>query len=107
EKISNCAAFIFVTPEYNHSYPGVLKNAIDYLWEPWQKKPFIIVSYSPGAIGGARAAEQLRNLLNWIGLHDCGELNITFASRQFTPIAGESLGELASRLHKLFQKLIS
>jgi NAD(P)H-dependent FMN reductase len=47
-----------VTPEYNHSTSGVLKNAIDYLFAEWNNKAVGFVSY--GAVGGARAAEHLR-----------------------------------------------
>jgi NAD(P)H-dependent FMN reductase len=50
--------FIIVTPEYNHSTSGVLKNAIDYLYAEWNNKALGVVSY--GAVGGARAAEHLR-----------------------------------------------
>ena len=50
--------FIFVTPEYNHSTSGVLKNAIDYLHAEWNNKAAAYVSY--GALGGARAIEHLR-----------------------------------------------
>src|SRR5271154_7253470 len=50
--------FIFVTPEYNHSTSGVLKNAIDFLYAEWNNKAMGIVSY--GAAGGTRAAEHLR-----------------------------------------------
>jgi NAD(P)H-dependent FMN reductase len=47
-----------VTPEYNHSTSGVLKNAIDYLFAEWNNKAVGFVSY--GSVGGARAAEHLR-----------------------------------------------
>jgi NAD(P)H-dependent FMN reductase len=60
-KIAEFDAFIFVTPEYNHSVPGSLKNAIDYLYAEWNNKAAGIVSY--GSIGGARSAEQLRLIL--------------------------------------------
>jgi NAD(P)H-dependent FMN reductase len=56
--IAPCDGFIMVTPEYNHSTSGVLKNAIDYLETEWNDKALGIVSY--GAVGGARAAEHLR-----------------------------------------------
>ncbi len=57
-------AFIVVTPEYNHSIPGVLKNALDYL--DWQvsKKPFAIISH--GSAGGARAAGHLKHIISEI-----------------------------------------
>ena len=56
--ISPFDGFVFVTPEYNHSTSGVLKNAIDYLFAEWNNKAMGVVSY--GVIGGARAAEHLR-----------------------------------------------
>ena len=58
EKIAAYDGFVFVTPEYNHSTSGVLKNAIDYLYAEWNNKAVGFVSY--GAVGGARAAEHLR-----------------------------------------------
>jgi len=58
QKIGSYDGFIFVTPEYNHSTSGVLKNAIDYLYAEWNNKAVGFVSY--GSVGGARAAEHLR-----------------------------------------------
>lgn len=57
-KIDSFDAFIFVTPEYNHSIPGALKNAIDFLFKEWNNKAAGFVSY--GSAGGARAVEHLR-----------------------------------------------
>ncbi|MCW2794993.1 NAD(P)H-dependent oxidoreductase [Nocardioides sp.] len=57
-KIGSFDGFIMVTPEYNHSTSGVLKNAIDYLFTEWNHKAVGFVSY--GSVGGARAAEHLR-----------------------------------------------
>ena len=58
-------ALLFVTPEYNYGMPGVLKNAIDWASRPGYKsvlrdKPAVIISTSGGAIGGARATQQLK-----------------------------------------------
>lgn len=61
-KIAEYDGFIFVTPEYNHSIPGVLKNAIDYLQAEWHNKAAAIVGY--GSVGAARAAEHLRGILS-------------------------------------------
>jgi NAD(P)H-dependent FMN reductase len=58
DKIASFDGFIMVTPEYNHSTSGVLKNAIDYLYAEWNNKAVGFVSY--GGVGGARAAEHLR-----------------------------------------------
>jgi NAD(P)H-dependent FMN reductase len=51
-------AFVFVTPEYNHSVPAGLKNALDFLYAEWNNKAAGFVSY--GAAGGVRAVEHLR-----------------------------------------------
>jgi NAD(P)H-dependent FMN reductase len=66
--ISRFDGFIFVTPEYNHSTSGVLKNAIDYLYAEWNNKAMGVVSY--GAVGGARAAEHLRLIAGELKLAD-------------------------------------
>jgi len=57
-KIASFDAFVFVTPEYNHSTSGALKNAIDFLYKEWNNKAAGFVSY--GSAGGARAVEHLR-----------------------------------------------
>ncbi|MET1075549.1 MAG: NAD(P)H-dependent oxidoreductase [Umezawaea sp.] len=54
-------AFVVVTPEYNHSYPASLKNAIDWHFTPWRAKPVGFVSYG-GVSGGLRAVEHLRQV---------------------------------------------
>ena len=53
--------FVFVTPEYNHSTCGALKNAIDYLYREWNNKAAGFVGY--GSAGGARAVEHLRLIM--------------------------------------------
>lgn len=60
-KIAEGDAFIIVTPEYNHGYPAVLKNALDYLSAEWHRKPVAFISY--GTVGGARSVEQLRQVV--------------------------------------------
>src|SRR5258708_19275227 len=62
KKIAAYDGFIFVTPEYNHSTSGVLKNAIDYLYAEWNNKAAAFVSY--GSLGGAPAIEHLRAILS-------------------------------------------
>jgi len=59
-KIKEADAFIIVTPEYNHGYPAVLKNALDWLFYEWNGKPVGFVSY--GTNGGVRSVEQLRQV---------------------------------------------
>jgi NAD(P)H-dependent FMN reductase len=64
--------FVFVTCEYNHSMPGVLKNALDHLYAEWTNKAAGLVSY--GGTGGTRAAEQLRLV--------CGALQMADVTQQ-------------------------
>src|SRR6478672_6771256 len=66
--IARFDGFVFVTPEYNHSTSGVLKNAIDYLYAEWNNKAMGVVSY--GAVGGARAAEHLRLIAGELQMAD-------------------------------------
>ena len=54
-------AFVVVTPEYNHSFPASLKNAIDWFHSEWSAKPVGLISYG-GMAGGQRAAEHLRQV---------------------------------------------
>jgi NAD(P)H-dependent FMN reductase len=68
EKIASFDGFVFVTPEYNHSTSGVLKNAIDYLYAEWHNKAAGFVSY--GGVGGARAAEHLRLIAGELQMAD-------------------------------------
>jgi NAD(P)H-dependent FMN reductase len=74
DKIASFDGFVMVTPEYNHSTSGVLKNAIDYLYAEWNNKAVGFVSY--GAVGGARAAEHLRLV--------AGELQMADVRQQVT-----------------------
>jgi NAD(P)H-dependent FMN reductase len=59
QEIASLDAFVVVTPEYSHGYPGALKNALDVVYAPWHHKPVGFVSYG-GFAAGARAVEQLR-----------------------------------------------
>jgi len=73
EHIRRAAAVLFVTPEYNRSVPGVLKNAIDvgsrpYGQSAWNGKPAGVISVSPGTIGGFGANHHLRQSLVFLNM---------------------------------------
>lgn len=73
QKIKDAEAVLFVTPEYNRSVPGVLKNAIDIASRPygqsaWSGKPAAVISLSPGAIGGFGANHHLRQSLVFLDM---------------------------------------
>lgn len=59
-KIEEADGFIFVTAEYDYSYPASLKNALEYLVHEWAYKPAGLVSYSAGPFGGVRAISNLK-----------------------------------------------
>jgi NAD(P)H-dependent FMN reductase len=76
EKVAAFDGFVMVTPEYNHSTSGVLKNAIDYLFAEWNNKAVGFISY--GTVGGARAAEHLRLVAGELQMADVRQ-QVTFS----------------------------
>ena len=85
--IASVDAILFVTPEYNRSIPGGLKNAIDWASRPYGKnsfarKPVAVIGTSPGAIGTAVAQQQLRSVLSFC---NAPQMNAPEAYIQFTP----------------------
>jgi chromate reductase len=73
DKVKSCDGILFVTPEYNRSVPGVLKNAIDVGSRPygssvWSGKPTAIMSVSPSAIGGFGANNHLRQSMVFLDM---------------------------------------
>ncbi len=60
DKIGRADSLIIVSPEYNNGYPGVLKNALDYLLPEYERKPVGIVTVSAGGFGGINCLAQLR-----------------------------------------------
>ncbi len=61
DRLNLADGFVVITPEYNHSFPAALKNAIDWHYHEWMFKPVMVVSYGAGS-GGIRATEQLRQV---------------------------------------------
>lgn len=87
QAIADVDAVLFITPEYNRTIPGALKNAIDWASRPWGKnsftrKPSAIIGTSPGTIGTALAQQNLRSVLCF-----CNSplMNMIEAYIQFTP----------------------
>lgn len=87
QAIADVDAVLFITPEYNRTIPGGLKNAIDWASRPWGKnsftrKPSAVIGTSPGAIGTALAQQNLRSVLCF-----CNSplMNMVEAYIQFTP----------------------
>ncbi len=76
--VQDADAFVFVTPEYNHSYPPALKNAIDYLHHEWKDKSVGFVSYG-GVAAGTRAVQHLKPVVSVLKMIPVAEsVNIPF-----------------------------
>jgi chromate reductase len=108
-KMNGCQAVLFVTPEYNRSVPGVLKNAIDVGSRPYgksvfDKKPAGVVSVSPGAMGGFGANHHLRQSLVFLNMPvlQQPEAYVGNASKIF-----EADGSLIEASHAFMEKFIS
>jgi NAD(P)H-dependent FMN reductase len=103
-KVDSFDGYIFVTPEYNHSTSGALKNAIDFVYGEWNNKAAGLVSY--GGAGGTRAAEHLRLILGELQVADVRQ-QVSFSLMTdfenfsvFTP-AEYHAGMLATQLDQL------
>jgi chromate reductase len=90
EKIRAADAILIVTPEYNYSIPGVLKNAIDWASRPYgdnafEGKPVAIMSASTGMLGAARAQYHLRQCFVFLNMYPVNrpEVIVTFAPEKF------------------------
>ena len=87
QAIAEVDAVLFVTPEYNRSIPGALKNAIDWASRPWgqnsfTRKPSGVIGTSPGKIGTAVGQQHLRSILSFC---NSPQMNSPEAYIQFTP----------------------
>jgi chromate reductase len=104
QAIANVDAVLFVTPEYNRSIPGGLKNAIDWASRPYGKnsfarKPSAVIGTSPGAIGTALAQQSLRAVLSFC---NSPQMNSPEAYIQFTPGLIADDGEVTNERTKAF-----
>src|ERR1700733_14310974 len=106
EKIASFDGFVIVTPEYNHSTSGVLKNAIDYLYAEWNNKAVGFVSY--GSVGGARAAEHLRLVAGELQMADVRQqvaLSLITEFENFSVLKPSDYS--AAALNTLFDQVIA
>jgi chromate reductase len=94
KEIAAAQGVLFVTPEYNRSIPGVLKNAIDHASRPygqnsWKNKPTGVIGVSPGTIGTAAAQQHLRNIISAINMPTlCFPEAFIYAKEGFFDAAG-------------------
>jgi chromate reductase, NAD(P)H dehydrogenase (quinone) len=105
EKLQKSNGVLFVTPEYNRSIPGVLKNAIDVASRPYGKssllgKPIGIVSNSPGPLGGVNAAKHLQNILPGISGPILGQ------PETYLTMVGDAFNEKGELVKESLQKVL-
>jgi chromate reductase len=101
-EILAATGLIFVTPEYNRSMPGVLKNAIDHASRPygqsaWQGKPAGVLGVSIGAAGSAMAQQHLRNVLAYLDVPTLGQPEVFIQTKEGVFTGPGELGESTAR----------
>jgi NAD(P)H-dependent FMN reductase len=106
EKVENCDGLVIVAPEYNHSVPGTLKNALDYLYPEYDGKPFMYVTVSAGSFGGVRALNHLHDITIGLGALPGPDLPISEVHESFSK-DGEILEEAyESRIEDFVEKSV-
>jgi chromate reductase len=102
-QVAAADAVLFVTPEYNYSIPGVLKNAIDWASRPpepaFNDKPVAIMGASGGILGTARAQYQLRQMLVFLNAHPINKPEVMIGQ---APTKFDEAGNLTDEQTKQF-----
>lgn len=98
ERIFGADAFIIVTPEYNGSYSSAMKNMLDH-FPKQNRKPFGIVTASPGGMGGIRASQQLQQMI-------CGFFGVPCPHMLIIPGIDKKFDESGALTDEFFQKNI-
>lgn len=111
-RIISADAILFVTPEYNYSIPGVLKNVIDWGSRPygddsWNNKPVAIMGASPGGFGTIRAQMQLRQTFIFTNMHPINaELFVSRASDKFDKNGELTDDDIKAKVSDLLKSLV-
>lgn len=112
DAIRSADAVLFVTPEYNRSMPGVLKNALDQGSRPyghsvWDGKPAAVIGMSVGAIGTALAQQHLRNVLAYLNMPTLGQPEMFLQAKDGFFNADGSVGEQSRAFLQTFVELFA
>lgn len=114
KQIRAADAILFVTPEYNYSIPGVLKNAIDWCSRPygdsaWRGKPVAVMGASIGTLGTARAQYHLRQCFIFLNMHSLNqpEVMISNAAERFDANGNLTHEPTKEYIRKLLQDLVT
>lgn len=101
-EVESSDLIVIVTPEYNHSVPGPLKNALDYLYPEYEDKAFSYVTVSAGGFGGIRALDHLQDITLGLNAHPGPSLPISNVSDNFQD--GETSEEYVERIKSFVEK---
>jgi chromate reductase, NAD(P)H dehydrogenase (quinone) len=112
-KVAAADAILIVTPEYNYSVPGVLKNAIDWASRPygdsaWNAKPVAIMGASPGMLGTARAQYHLRQMFVFLNMFPLNqpEVMIANAADKFDEQGNLKDSKTSEKIKELLEALV-
>lgn len=83
QKVEEADGIVIVTPEYNHSIPGALKNLLDYLYPEYEDKPFSYVTVSAGGFGGVRALSHLHDITLELNAHPGPDIPVSRVRQVF------------------------
>ena len=102
DEIAAAQGVLFVTPEYNRSIPGVLKNAIDHASRPygksaWNGKPAGVMGASSGPIGTAMAQQHLRNILAYLNMPTLGQPEAFIHNKEGLYDEAGNIGEVSKK----------
>jgi chromate reductase, NAD(P)H dehydrogenase (quinone) len=113
QRIRAADAILFVTPEYNYSMPGVLKNAIDWASRPygdsaWEGKPVAVMGASVGPLGAARAQYHLRQVFVFLNMYPLNrpEVMIMNAAQRFDEKGNLVDEDTKAHIRKLLEALV-
>lgn len=105
QAVDSCDGFVFVTPEYNHSLPASLKNALDFVYAEWHDKAAGIVGY--GVDGGVRAIEHLRHVLAELRVADVRSAVTLSLSQDFIGDALSPRAYQAEHVGRMVDEVVS
>lgn len=108
EKIDEADAILIVTPEYNHSFPAVLKSALDAVYKEWNNKPVAFVSYG-GFANGSRSVEQLRQIvieLQMAPIREAVHVGLFTGEKLFDESGAMLIEAHTKKLQSVFEQLL-
>lgn len=107
DELDRADALVIVTPEYNHGYPGVLKNALDHYLPEFRRKPVGVVTVSAGGFGGLQCLTQLRSVLIAMGaIPVAAQLPVTRVEESFEETGEPRDESYARRAERFLEELL-